>query len=300
MPSTDYYQTLGVSKSATADEIRKAYKKIARENHPDAKPGDKAAAERFKQAAEAYEVLGDADKRKKYDQYGDAYKYAQQGGPPPGSGGRGAQFDFDLGDIFGGGGVDLGDIFGGRRRSRSRRGSDLQTEINVPFETAALGGSQDVSLAVGGEHQRLTVKIPPGTRDGGVIRLRGQGQPGANGGESGDLLITVRVAPHRFFRREGDDLLVEVPVTFSEAALGARVDVPTLGEGLVTLKIPPGTASGTRLRMKGKGVPNSKTKTPGDEHVIVKIIAPPRTDDVQRLLEELDRVAPQNPRQGLW
>lgn len=305
MPSTDYYNVLGVSKSASAEEIRKAYKKIARESHPDAKPGDKAAAERFKKAAEAYEVLGDAENRKKYDQFGDNYKHFEQGAGPAGGGGPrgGQQFDFDFGDLFGGsGGVDLGDLFGGRgRKQRSQRGSDLQTEITVPFTVAALGGSQDLTLAAGSNQETLTVKIPAGLHDGGVVRLRGQGQAGISGGAAGDLLITVRVAPHPYFRRDGDDLLVEVPVTFSEAALGAKVDVPTLSEGLVTLKIPASSSSGTRLRMKGKGVTNPKTKTAGDQYVVVKIVSPQTLNAKAReLLEALAEELPRNPREGLW
>lgn len=305
MPSSDYYSVLGVSKSATAEEIRKAYKKIARESHPDAKPGDKGAAERFKKAAEAYEVLGDAEKRKKYDQFGDAYKYADQAGAGAAGGGRsgGGQFDFDFGDIFGAGGVDLGDLFGGgrARRNRSQRGSDLQTEITVPFTVAALGGSQDLVLNAGSSQETLTVKIPAGLKDGGVVRLRGQGQSGIGGGPSGDLLITVRVAAHPYFRRDGDDLYIEVPVTFTEAALGAKVDVPTLSEGLVTLKIPAGSSSGTRLRMKGKGIVNQKSKSPGDQYVVVKIVAPQaHSQAVRKLLEELAELAPQAPREALW
>ncbi len=137
-------------------------------------------------------------------------------------------------------------------------------------------------------------------RDGGVVRLRGQGQAGVNGGPAGDLMVTVRVAPHPFFKREGDDLIVEVPVTFTEAALGAKVDVPTLSEGLVTLKIPAGASSGTRLRMKGKGVVDPKTKVSGDQYVVVKIISPPIQGRVKDLLEQLAAEAPQNPRAALW
>jgi DnaJ-class molecular chaperone len=304
MPASDYYSVLGVSKSASADEIRKAYKKIARESHPDAKPGDKDAAERFKKAAEAYEVLSDADKRKKYDLYGDQYKYAQQGGPAPGGGFQGGQFDFDINDLFGGG-VDLGSLFGGggggRRGRSSQRGSDLQTEITVPFTVAALGGSHDLTLNAGGKQERLTVKIPAGLKDGGVVRLRGQGQAGTGGGAAGDLLITVRIAPHPYFRREGDDLIVEVPVTFTESALGAKVDVPTLNEGLVTLKIPAGAGSGTRLRMRGKGLANPKSGAAGDQFVVVRIVAPtPLSARAKELLQELAEAAPQSPREGLW
>jgi DnaJ-class molecular chaperone len=309
MPATDYYSALGVSRSATADEIRKAYKKIAKESHPDAKPGDKVAAERFKQAAEAYEVLGDEENRKKYDQFGEHWKHADQlgagargGGRRGSAGGGGAQFDFDPSELFGGaGGFDLGDLFGGRgRRQRAQRGSDLQTEIQVPFSVAALGGSHDLTLATGSTQDRLTVKIPAGMKDGGVVRLRGQGQAGQNGGPAGDLLVTVRVAPHPFFKRDQDDLIIEVPVTFTEAALGAKVDVPTLSEGLVTLKIPAGSSSGTRLRMKGKGIINPKTKVHGDQYVVVKIVSPPVEGRVKELLEQLAEAAPQNPRSTLW
>jgi curved DNA-binding protein len=305
MPASDYYSILGVSRSATADEIRRAYKKIAKESHPDAKPDDKAAGERFKQAAEAYEVLGDDEKRKKYDQFGEHWKHADQlggrgAGGGPGAGRGGTQFDFDPSDMFGGG-FDLGDLFGGRgKRQRAARGSDLQTEIQVPFTVAALGGSYDLTLAAGSGQERLTVKIPAGMKDGGVVRLRGQGQAGQNGGPAGDLLVTVHVAPHPFFRRDQDDLIVEVPVTFTEAALGAKVDVPTLNEGLVTLKIPAGSSSGTRLRMKGKGVISAKTKGYGDQYVVVKIVSPPVQGRVKALLEELAEESPQNPRAGMW
>ena len=251
---------------------------------------DKAAAERFKKAAEAYEVLGDEENRKKYDQFGEHWKHADQlgagarGGGPRGGGGGGAQFDFDPSDLFGGGGgFDLGDLFGGGRgrRQRAQRGSDLQTEIHVPFSVAALGGSHDLTLATGSSQESLSVKIPAGMKDGGVVRLRGQGQAGANGGPAGDLLVTVRVAPHPFFKRDQDD-------------------VPTLNEGLVTLKIPPGSSSGTRLRMKGKGIINPKTKVHGDQYVVVKIVCPPGEAQVKKLLEELAEAAPQNPRATLW
>jgi DnaJ-class molecular chaperone len=307
----DYYKVLGVSKSATADQIRKAYKKIARENHPDAKPGDAAAAERFKQAAEAYEVLGDAEKRKQYDQFGDAYKYAKAGGGPgggpfPGGGFRGSG-PIDLGDIFGGQ-VDLGDLFGGafggqfgggRAASQPRRGSDVRSEVQVPFDVAASGGSYDLALQRNGRIERLTVKIPPGVREGSVIRLAGEGEPGD--GSPGDLLVTVRVAPHPWFRREGNDILLDVPVTVSEAALGAKVDVPTLSEGRVTLTIPAGTSSGTRIRMRGLGIQDQKTKARGDQFVIVKVVVPRQlSDEAANLLRDFDRAAPLSPRASLW
>jgi DnaJ-class molecular chaperone len=314
----DYYQALGVPRSATAEQIRKAYKKIARENHPDVKPGDNAAAEKFKQAAEAWDVLGDADKRKQYDQYGDAYKHMKDGGPQPGGspfgggGFRGGSGPIDLGDIFGGE-VDLGDLFGGafggggggarsgRTRTRSRRGADIQSEITVPFQLAATGGSYDVSLQREGNVDNLSIKVPAGIQSGQVIRLAGQGEPGTGGGSAGDLLITVQVAPHPYFRREGSDLLVDVPVSITEATLGAKVDVPTLQDGLVSLTIPPGTSSGAKLRLRGKGIIDPKTKARGDQFVVIKIVVPKNVNDrAKELLQELDREAPVNPRAGLW
>ncbi|MEZ6056010.1 MAG: DnaJ C-terminal domain-containing protein [Planctomycetaceae bacterium] len=301
----DYYQVLGLSRTATQDEIRKAYKKLAKENHPDAKPGDAAASARFKEASEAYDVLGDAEKRKQYDQFGSQWKHAQGGG-------RGQQFDFDLNDILGkgGGGVDLGDLFGGafgggggRRRSappRTSRGRDITAEITIPFHMSAVGGSYDVHVDRGESTETLAVKIPAGVKPKGTIRLAGQGQPGS-GGPAGDLLITVHVAPHPYFRREGDHLLVDVPVTIIEATLGGPVDIPTLDEGEVTLTIPPGTASGARLRLRGKGFPVLRSSEKGDQFAIIKIVPPKElSDDARRLLTELSEVLDQEPRRGLW
>ncbi len=306
--AVDYYQVLGVSRTAGPDEIRKAYKKIARENHPDVKPNDAAAAERFKQANEAYEVLSDPEKRKQYDQFGAGWKHARQAGPYPGGGpfGGGQQVEFDFSDLFGGGPVDLGDLFGGgaRRRSsrpRATRGQDLKTEITVPFQLAAQGGEYDLHLNRPSGRETLTIKIPAGLREGGVVRLAGQGHPGSGGGPAGDLLVTVHFAPHPYFRREGNDVMLELPLTVSEAALGTRVDVPTLTEGLVTLTVPPGASSGTRLRLKGKGFPDPRTKEHGHQYVVVKIVVPKGTDGkVRELFEELAREAPLNPREGLW
>jgi DnaJ-class molecular chaperone len=314
----DYYKVLGVSRSASEDDIRKAYKRIARENHPDVKPDDPAAAERFKQASEAYEVLSDADKRKQYDQFGAAWKHAgARGGPFPGGGapfgGGGRPVDIDIEDLFGGGGqggIDLGDLlggmFGGRGgpragRGAASRGQDLRTEITIPFTLAASGGEYDVHLQRNGAAETLTVKVPAGIRDGGTVRLAGQGQAGSGGAPAGDLLIGVRLAPHPYFRREGNNVLLDVPLTIAEAALGARVDVPTLTEGTVTLTIPPGTSSGAKLRLKGKGFPDPRTHERGDQFAVVKIVVPrdpaPRA---RELLEELAKVDATHPRQGLW
>ena len=313
----DYYQVLGVSRTASKEEIRKAFKKIARENHPDVKPDDSAAAEKFKQAAEAYDVLGDDEKRKKYDQFGENWKHAQEGGFPGGGGGSpfrsGGPVDIDLRDLFGGGGgVDLESLFGGmfgggaggtraRPQARAQKGQDLKTTIMVPFEVAARGGEHELTLSMGGNIQRLSVKIPAGIESGKSIRLSGQGQPGINGGPAGDVLVTVNVAPHPFFRREGNNLIVDVPVTVSEAILGGKIDVPTLEDSVVVMTLPPGTSSGAKLRLKGKGFLNLKTKVQGDQIVVIKIQVPKGLDDRSiELLQEFTELNPQSVREGLW
>ena len=308
--AADYYQVLGVSRTATEDQIRKAYKRIARENHPDVRPNDPAAAERFKQASEAYEVLSDPDKRKQYDTFGAAWKHAGQaglGGPFPGGGQQ-----VDLDEIFGrggAGGVDLeellGGMFGGGRRARrgptARRGRDVRMEVTVPFMTAARGGTYDVRPAHPSGGATLAVKVPPGIRDGGVIRLAVDGEPGLMVCPAGDLRLTIHVAAHPYFRREGNDLLLDLPLSFTEAALGARVDVPTLSGETVTLTVPPGTSSGAKLRLKGQGLPDPKTNERGDQYAVVKIVAPKQVSGRAReLLEQLDREAPAHPRAGLW
>ena len=314
MSEKDYYKTLGVSRGASEDEIRKAYRKLARKNHPDVNPDDKDAADRFKKIQEAYAVLGDSEKREQYDRYGAAFEGA---GGRTWSSGPGGAGPIDLGDLFGGQ-VDLGDLFGGafggrggaasggfrggtRQATAPRRGRDLRMEIDVPFQVAAEGGSHALGLQRGSNTERITVKIPAGVETGSVIRLAGQGEPGQDGGPAGDLLLTIRVAPHPWFRREGNNILLEVPITPSEAALGARVDVPTLSEGTVTVTIPPGTSSGMKLRLRGKGVPNRKTKHRGDQFVVVKIVVPKHLDPQAReLFEQLQQTVPQSPRAGLW
>ena len=305
--SQDYYQVLGVSRGASKEEIRKAFKKIARENHPDAKPDDHAAAERFKQAAEAYDVLGDEEKRKKYDKFGANWKHVQEGGPFPGGDPfrQGGPVDIDLRDLFGGkGAVDLGELFGGMfggrrgaQQPQQRRGQDLKHAITIPFQMAATGGEYELTVG----NQRLTVRIPAGIEHGKSIRLAGQGQPGARGGPAGDLLVAVHVSPHPYFWREKDNVLVEVPVSMTEAALGAKIDVPTLVDGMVSMTLPPGTSSGAKLRLKQKGFPNPRTKAQGDQLVVIKVTVPKELDSHTReMLEELDRTLDQQPRTGLW
>ena len=309
MPNQDYYKVLGVSREASDEEIRKAYKKLARQYHPDVKPGDKEAAEKFKQIQEAYEVLGDPEKREQYDRYGAAFQGAGRG--PRGQGrpftwtttGGGGPIDLEelLGGMFGGGGGFGG--FGGTRQAqpRAQKGEDLTLEIEVPFLVAAEGGNHSLQLRKDSQVERLSVKIPAGVENGSVIRLAGQGHPGANGGPTGDLLLTVKVSPHPYFRREGADLLLDLPVTPSEAVLGAKVEVPTLSEGMVTVTVPPGTSSGQKLRLRGKGVMNPKTKQRGDQYCVVKIVVPKRADDrVRNLYQQIAELIPENPRTGLW
>ncbi|HWL09027.1 MAG TPA: DnaJ C-terminal domain-containing protein [Planctomicrobium sp.] len=323
MAQNDYYQVLGVPRDATAEQIRKAFKKIARENHPDAKKDDPVAAEVFKAAAEAYDVLGDEDKRKKYDQFGSNWKHFKEGQTPYGGGGgnpfrSGGPVDVDLRDLFGGkGAVDLESLFGGmfggggrsggatsgwgRSAPRAERGQDLTATIRVPFQTAAVGGNFDLSLEREGKLEVLSIKVPAGIDDGQTIRLAGQGEPGYHGGPAGDLRVTINIAPHPYFRREGRNILVEVPVTITEAALGAKLDVPTLTEGTVTMTLPPGTSSGAKLRLKGKGIDSPKSGGKGDQMVVIKIVPPKHLDEAsQKLLEEFAEKNPTSPRASLW
>ena len=268
MSDIDYYKTLEINREASADEIRKAYRKQARKYHPDVKPDDKAAAEKFKQVQEAYAVLGDPEKREQYDRYGSAF----QGGGPRSAGGRGGgttytwsgpdgSRPFDIEELFGGGvPFDLGEIFGGapgggssggRGRSRSSRsqsapppptrGRSIKMQVSVPFELASLGGNQDITFERSGKRERLSVKIPAAIESGRVMRLKQQGEPGSHGGPPGDLLLTVTVEPHKYFKRDGLHLNLNLPITPSEAVLGCRVEVPTLHEGNVWLTVPPGT-----------------------------------------------------------
>ena len=310
MADRDFYDVLGVSRGASADDIRKAYKKLSRKFHPDKNPDDQGAAERFKEVQEAYQVLGDDETRGQYDRFGPAFRQASAGGAggfPPGAMPGG----FDFSSFFGGG-VDLGDLFGGGggpaagRRPASRRGQDIRTSIRVPFQVAVSGGGHELSMrpdGAGGRTERLTIKIPAGIHSGEVLRLKGQGATGS-GGPPGDLMVTVEISPHPWFRREGDNVLIELPVTPAESVLGARIEVPTLDEGTVVLTVPPGTSSGAKLRLKGKGIRNQKTGSQGDQLVEVRIVVPDETSDEQKALYErlADSEADSgtSPRDGLW
>jgi len=308
----DYYKVLGVKRDASQKDIQRAYRELARKFHPDMNPGDKKAKEKFQRVQQAYDVLNDPEKREMYDRYGSSFQSAGAGGGPRYSyqypGGGDATFEeFDFSQLFGGRGSEgFADIFrqfsGGRaqgRRAAPQRGGDLQHQVEIPFRTSITGG--EVALHVrrpSGKTESITVKIPPGIEDGKKIRLRGQGDPGPRGGNSGDLLITVRIAPHPYFRRRGNDLEVLVPVTLAEAALGAKIDVPT-PQGMITLTVPPGTSAGRRLRVKGRGVTTSKGGA-GDLYAELRIVLPKEIDEAAaRDIRAFDQRYPMNPRADL-
>ncbi|MBL8933186.1 MAG: DnaJ domain-containing protein [Archangium sp.] len=287
---TDYYQRLGVSRQASADEIKKAYRKLARQYHPDVNPGDKASEEKFKHVTEAFEVLSEPAKRKLYDEFGDdaakmgwdekkaaqyrAYRNGSFGGAQ-GQGGMPGGFNFD----FQNGPVDFESIFGemfgqqqsGRRGRRSgpRAGGDLVATMQITLEDAVLGATR--TLNVNGK--RLEVRIPAGVETGSRVRLAGQGEPGEHGGPAGDLFVDLEVAEHPLVRREERDLFLDLPVTIKEAMYGAEIKVPVFGgSGTVTIK--PGTQSGTKLRLRGKGVPGLRGEHAGDLYLVVQVKLP--------------------------
>jgi molecular chaperone DnaJ len=358
------YEILGVTKTATADEIKKAYRKLAREYHPDRNPGDASAEERFKEVQGAYDLLSDPEKRKQYDAFGTA------NGRGPFGGGNVNFQDFDLGDLG-----DLGDLFGGifgnrgrggaQRQTRAQRGNDLEVEVNLSFEDSLKGIETKIPVTLdtacsechgsgakpgtapvicpdckgrgvvsesqgffalsqpcprcrgngtviedpcprchgtGRERRtkRYTVKIPAGVKDGTRIRLKGKGEAGFNGGEAGDLFVVTKVEPSKLYERRGEDLVVDVPVTYSEAALGATIEVPT-PDGAVSLRVKPGTQDGTLLRVKGKGAPKLKGSGRGDVLARVGVAVPKRLKKREReLLEELQKVSSEDPREALF
>lgn len=277
MKFSDYYETLGVAESATTDEIKSAYRKLARKYHPDvSKESD--AEERFKAINEAHEVLKDDEKRKAYDQLkrrgfrsGDDFR------PPPDFG-QGHEFNFGDNDA-GGFSEFFESLFGGGGRARrgpTRRGRDLEARLSIPLEMAHAGGTQRVTVTRRDGPKTLDVRIPAGIASGQTIRLAGQGEPGPAG--SGDLLISVEIAPHRWFGLEGRDVVLKLPIAPWEAVLGATIDVPTLA-GRVSLRIPEGSQSGRKMRLREKGLPG---QPPGDQYVLLDVQTPPASSDAER------------------
>lgn len=385
----DFYETLGVERAANAEEIRKAYRRLARKHHPDLNPGDKAAEDRFKKVQEAYDVLSDPKKKQMYDQVG---FYSETGAPGagPGAGGPNMGFGgFDFGDFFARGGAGTGsgsrprgtpppeaeggnfhDIFSqwfGRQQNgeqaTAQKGADLEYGLNIDFWQAIRGtqvrlnvarqeacttcngtgsragantmcpecnGSGNVTQTAGAMRFSLTcpkcegsgrlrnrcatchgdgriakneavdVRIPPGAQQGSRLRVAGKGNAGTMGAPPGDLYITVRVDPHPFFRRDGDDILITVPVRIDEAGLGAKIEVPTI-DGRALLKIPQGTKNGQKFRLRERGVANSRTGARGDEIVEVTVEAPdPRDERTRDLLKQYGEMHPEDPRTEIW
>ncbi len=299
MPSKDPYEILGVARDASQEQIKQAYRRLAKEYHPDRNRGDKSAEQRFKEVQAAYEVLGDPQRRAQYDRFG-------AGGPAPEFHtwstrvpGDFAEFHFDFGSLG-----DLTSIFEqffqrgpGRVRPAVRRtraahsgpaGGDLEHAVEISLEESIRGTTREVVLQGqdGFQRERIEVRIPPGVSDGQRIRVRGKGQPGPGG--RGDLLIVCRVRPHPYLRREGLDLLVDLPLSFAQAALGTTAEVSTL-DGVIRVKVPAGTSSGARLRLRGRGVRDPRTGQVGDLFAVVKIVVPRTlTPKARQLIEQLE------------
>ena len=315
MPA-DHYETLGVSRQATPEEIQKAYRQMARKYHPDLNPGDQTAKEKFQNVQAAFDVLNDPQKRELYDRYGSAYETfggGAGGGPRPGpnpwAGNAGAGgFEVNFEDLFGGGGgaagaggfADLFKTFKQRnKRAAPSKGNNIEHTLTVPFATAVLGGEAQISLhREDGRTEALRVKIPAGIEPGKKIRLRGKGEENPMGGTAGDLLIKIDVAPHPHFRRTGNRLDVRVPITLAEALGGGKIDVPS-PNGTITLTVPPGSSSGSKLRVKGQGVkqPNGEA---GDLVAELIVVVPKdlSAEDRTQLLDVLKKYS-QNPRAEL-
>lgn len=307
----DPYQVLGVARGVSSEDLRKAYRKLAKEFHPDRNQGNEKAADRFKEISAAYDLLGDADKRGKYDRGeidaagqprsrgfgGGAYRPGGGAGAGAGSGPFGGGFGFDPNaggeDIFdeifgqmrrGRGAGSAGAGFGARNANRPMRGADRHFNLKIGFLDAARGCKRRLTMPDG---KQLDVTIPPGLGDGQQIRLRHQGDAGRNNGEAGDALIEVTVEPHAFFTRQGDDLHLELPVTLDEAILGAKIPVPTI-DGMVAVAVPKGASSGTTLRLKGRGFPlkGGASDQRGDQYVKLKLVLPEKPNSaLEKLIE---------------
>lgn len=314
----DLYQTLGVQKNATKDDIKKAHRRLALKFHPDKNPDDKVARDKFKRVQEAYDVLSNDEKRAAYDQYGADFEKIRSTGYQQGGGGfdgldldqvfggsrGGAQFE-GFSDFFeqmmGGGRGPGGASAGGGRRRRGRsqpaqptRGANLRHELEIPLQTAVVGGKPEFYL----QNDKISVTIPPGVETGSKIRLRERGQPSPDGGPPGDLILIIKVSDHPHFRRDGQNLELTLPVTLAEAALGAKVDIP-IPAGTGTLSIPAGSSGGRRLRLKGQGVKKSDGSS-GDLIVVLRVQLPTEWDaESQKLIQQLDEMCSISPRDHL-
>jgi molecular chaperone DnaJ len=336
----DYYAILGVKKTAAADDVRKAFRKLARKYHPDVNPGDKRSEEKFKELSEANEVLSDPKKRKIYDQLGfysdnidpkAAEAYANSGAAPGGNpytsaggnpfggysqaGGQPADFDFrdfDFGAQQGGRGGSFRDIFSGMfgggvaQEPANAAGADAEYTVQVPFWESIRGGEMKLNIQRPSSLGRMTpepvsFRIKPGTRDGQRIRLAGKGSPGNRGGPPGDLYLIVHIGEHPIFHRDADDISMTLPILPWEAALGAKIEVPTI-DGRTVLRIPPGTQTGQKLRMREKGVPSAtRPGVIGDQIVEIRIVVPEIPNvEAKELWQKLEKLHPENPRTELW
>jgi DnaJ-class molecular chaperone len=314
MPQQDYYEVLGVGRRASEDDIKRAYRRLAKKHHPDRNRHDPKAEERFKEVQEAYDVLGDAEKRSLYDRFGHAGVNSSASGAGPGGGGgnrwsSGAPGGFGVNfDDLKGGGFGVDSIFerffgagGGPSASRSAPRSAVDQAVEHPiqlsFEEAVKGVTKPIVVSGPGMGQQsIDVKIPPGVDEGSKIRVRGKGSPPSNHGPAADLILVISVSPHRFFRRDGMDIYLDVPVTFVEAALGTKITLPTL-DGPTSVTVPPGTGSGKRLRLQGKGVTGPGQDRRGDQYCVIQVAAPAELSDKQReLLEQLQATGLEDPR----
>lgn len=289
----DPYKVLGVARGASDEDIKRAYRKLAKKLHPDLNPGDKKVETQFKETTAAYDLLSDADKRRKYDR-GEIDEHGQPKGPRfnhrPGAGqrrGRGFGYEAEEGfsdDLF-------GDFFGfGRGGGEIKlKGADVSYQVRVPFLEAVLGTKQRLNLADG---KTLEVQLPPGTDTGQTLRLKGQGLPGRGGAPAGDAFVEVTVEPHPIFSRDGNDVLVELPITLYEAVLGASINVPTI-DGKVAVKVPPGSNSGTQLRLRGRGIQAGKSGERGDQYVRLVVVLPKEADP--DLKAAIERAAERHP-----
>lgn len=323
--ATDFYSVLGVPKDADSATIKKAYRKLARDLHPDKNPGNKTAEQRFKDVNRAYEALGDDKKRKLYDEFGEdalregfdaekqrAYKQWQDraGNGGGGFGGGGFRGGYgggavNLEDLFSGavpggsveGGDPFADLFGRASRRRGPvKGRDYEQELTIDFVSAVKGTT--LQLRNPSSPEPVTVRIPPGAHDGSRVRIKGQGAPSPNAGAPGDLILVIHVEPHPLFKREGDDLYLDVPIWASEAIKGAKVKVPTF-DGDVTVKVPAGTQSGSKLRVRGKGV-TRKGHEPGDLYLVFMVQVPTsQSPDLQKVADELASFESGDPRENL-